>query len=243
MGNGIGSLAGACAVAAGIALAGWWIGDGFRQARMADRSAIVKGLAEREVQADLALWPIRFVVTSNDLATAQTEIAADTQRLNAFLTRQGIAAEDVAVDQFTVTDLLAERYRSGPIESRYILQKGIMVRTKDVAKVATASQQLGDVVAEGVVLSNADGPSTGPSYVFTQLNSIKPEMIAEATRNARAAAEQFAADSGVKVGEIRRASQGIFEILARDEAPGVYEATQLHKRVRVVSTLEFSLAP
>lgn len=243
MRNGFGSLVASSIIACGIALAGWWIGDGFRQARTADRAAIVKGLAEREVQADLALWPIRFVVTSNDLAAAQAEIAADTQRLTDFLVRQGIDASDIAVDQFTVTDLLAERYRSGPIESRYILQKGLMIRTKDVAKVAAASQQLGDVVSQGVVLSNTDGPSSGPSYVFTQLNAIKPEMIAEATRNARAAAEKFAADSGVAVGEIRRASQGVFEILARDEAPGVYEPTQLHKRVRVVSTLEFSLAP
>jgi hypothetical protein len=244
MDKGLGSLVGACVVALGIALAGWSIGEGFRAGREADRYAVVKGLAERDVVADLALWPIRFVVTNNDLAAAQKEIGDDTQRLVSFLGRLGIPADAVAVDHFSVTDLLAERYRSGPVDSRYILEKGLMVRTQSVAKVAAASQQLGDVVAEGVVLSSSDGSQTGgPSYVFTQLNAIKPDMIAEATRNARAAAEKFAADSGVKVGEVRRASQGIFEILARDEAPGVFEQSQLHKKVRVVSTLEFSLAP
>jgi uncharacterized protein len=243
MTNGFGSLVGAAVLAVGIALAGWWIGEGFRAGRADDRYAVVKGLAEREVQADLALWPIRFVVTNNDLAAAQKEISDDTARLEAFLGRHGLGADAIAVDQFSVTDLLAERYRSGPIDSRYILEKGIMVRTGDVDKVTAASQHLGDVVAEGVILSGADGSQTGPTYIFTKLNEIKPEMIAEATKNARAAAQQFAADSGANVGPVRRASQGIFEILARDEAQGVYEQSQRNKKVRVVSTLEFFLAP
>ena len=244
MEKGFASLVGAALIALGIALAGWWVGQGFREGRAADRYAAVKGLAEREVVADLALWPIRFVVTNNDLAAAQKEIAEDSQRLMSFLARTGIPADAVSVDRFSVTDLLAERYRTGPVDSRYILEKGLMIRTKEVAKVVAASQQLGDVVAEGVVLSSSsDGSPGGPSYVFTQLNAIKPDMIAEATKNARSAAEKFTADSGVKVGEVRRASQGVFEILARDETPGVFEPSQVNKKVRVVSTLEFGLAP
>lgn len=242
--NGFGSVVGAAVLAVGIALSGWWIGEGFRAGRAEDRYAVVKGLAEREVQADLALWPIRFVVTNNDLAAAQKEISDDTARLETFLGKHGLGPDAIAVDQFSVTDLLAERYRSGPIDSRYILEKGIMVRTGEVDKVTAASQHLGDVVAEGVILSSSDGGSqSGPTYIFTKLNEIKPEMIAEATKNARAAAQQFAADSGANVGPVRRASQGIFEILARDEANGVYEQSQRNKKVRVVSTLEFFLAP
>jgi hypothetical protein len=77
--------------------------------------------------------------------------------------------------------------------------------------------------------------------VFTRLNDLKPAMIAEATANARAAAEQFARDSGSAPGDIRQANQGVFVILPRDQAPGINESSQLQKIVRVVSTVQYLL--
>lgn len=103
-----------------------------------------------------------------------------------------------------------------------------------------ASQRDGDLVANGVVLS-AEGQAAGPVYVFTGLNAIKPDMIARATRDARAAGEQFAADSGRRLGQIRSASEGLFQILPRDAAPGETESRQINKTVRVVSTIEYAL--
>ena len=104
------------------------------------------------------------------------------------------------------------------------------------------SQKVGDLVDQGIVLEGDNyGPGSRPSYLFTGLNQLKPEMIAEATENARKSAEKFAADSGARIGGIRKANQGIFQILARDRAPGVYEQNQLHKTVRVVSTIEYYL--
>src|SRR5262249_24936986 len=104
MGKGFASPIGAALIALGVRLGGGWGGQGVREGRAADRYAAVKGLAEREVVADLALWPIRFVVTNNDLAKAQKEIADDTQKLMSFLTRTGIPADAVSVDRFSVTD-------------------------------------------------------------------------------------------------------------------------------------------
>jgi hypothetical protein len=101
---------------------------------------------------------------------------------------------------------------------------------------------VGDLIAAGVVLQASAGPGTGPTFLFTGLNDLKPQMIAEATANARAAAQQFATDSGVELGGIRRASQGVFVILPRDPAPGVIEESQLHKTVRVVATIEYYLS-
>ena len=138
-----------------------------------------------------------------------------------------------------MTDLLAQPYRpEGVGENRFILAQTVIVRTEQVDRVARLNQQTGELVKRGVVLVD----SGGPTYLFTRLNEIKPEMLAEATRNARLSAEQFAANSGSTIAGIRRATQGLFEILARDPAPGLLEPNQLDKKVRVVSTIEYRLA-
>jgi len=116
-----------------------------------------------------------------------------------------------------------------------------MVRTEDPLSVQRAGQALRELVEAGVVLSSEGGIESGPTYLFTGLNKLKPEMIAEATAQARRAAEQFAMDSGSRIGKIRQANQGVFEILPRDRAPGISEGGQLYKTVRVVSTVEYYL--
>lgn len=233
-------LAAAALLAVGLAVAGWFIGRGFLDARAGDRFVSVKGVAEREVQADLALWPMRFVATANRLDEAQQKVAADAAKITAFLAVQGLPREAVSVQSLEVTDLLAQAYRSGPIESRFIVAQTLLLRTTDPQKVAQASQNIGQLIAEGVVLGN-EGQS-GPVYLFTRLNDIKPAMIAEATKSAREGAEQFAADSGSRINGIRRATQGLFQILPRDDTPGTSQEKQIAKTVRVVSTIDYALA-
>lgn len=228
-------------LAAGLLGAGWFVGRGLIEIRTADRYVTVKGIAERDVTADLAIWPLRFVATSNDLAEAQGKIVADTRTVRGFLEDRGIPADAIAVDPMAVTDLLAQQYRSGPIESRFIVTGGVTVRTAGVAAVDAASREAAALVDAGVVLDNQGSFGGGPSYLFTGLTEIKPEMIAEATANARRGAEQFAADSGAAVGGIRTANQGLFQILARDDAPGVTETGEILKTVRVVSTIDYYL--
>jgi hypothetical protein len=235
-------LVSALVLAIGVALGGWFVGEGFVDARAGDRFVTVKGVAERTVTADLALWPIRFVTTSNQLAEAQAQIAADARKVLSFLAANGLSRESVEVESFQVTDLLAQAYRSGPIESRFIVAQTLMVRTDDVDKVASASQKIGDLVAAGIVLSSEGQPSPGPTYLFTKLNDIKPGMIAEATKSAREGAEKFAHDSSSRVSGIRRANQGLFQILPRDNIPGTSQEKQIAKTVRVVSTIDYALA-
>ncbi|MFO1120659.1 MAG: SIMPL domain-containing protein, partial [Rhodospirillales bacterium] len=229
-------LVAAALLALGLAVAGWFVGRGFLEARAGDRFVSVKGLAEREVQADLALWPLRFVATSNSLAEAQQKVAADAGKIIAFLAAQGLPREAVSVQSLEVNDLLAQAYRSAPIESRFIVAQTLLLRTTEPQKVEKASQNIGELIAEGVVLSN-EGQS-GPVYLFTRLNDIKPAMIAEATKSAREGAEQFAADSGSRIQGIRRATQGLFQILPRDDAPGTSQEKQIAKTVRVVTTID-----
>ncbi len=228
--------------AVGIALAGWFIGHGFVQGRMADRIVTVKGLAERDVMADLALWPIRFASTDNNLAVAQRKIEESQQAVFTFLQNNGMSRDQVELQQLQVNDLLTNPYRSGPMDSRYIINATLMVRSESPQQIQSVSQKISQLVQAGVVLSSNEGPFSGPSYLFTRLNDLKPDMIAEATANARRAAEQFAKDSGSHLGKIRNANQGTFVILPRDGASGVMEENQLQKTVRVVATIEYYLS-
>jgi hypothetical protein len=235
-------MLGAALLALGMALAGALAGQGYRQGRLADRYVTVKGIAERNVQADVALWPIRFVATAEELGRARDDLARGETAVRDFLARQGVPPEAVEVQHLEVTDVLANPYRSGPVGgSRYIIAETLMVRSLDPVRIQKASQSIGELVEAGVVLSASGGSEAGPTYLFTGLTGIKPEMIAEATSNARRAASQFAADAGSRLGGIRRANQGLFVILPRDPAPGMTEGGQRHKTVRVVATIDYFL--
>jgi hypothetical protein len=236
------SVPAAFLLAVGIALAGWWVGNGFTKSRVVDRFVTVKGLSERDVEADVALWPIPFVATDDVLSRAQDKIETSKQTILKFLSEHGIATDQVELQGLVVNDVLANPYRSpGPVENRYIITQTLMVRSEEPQIVRRASQDVGELVEKGVVLGSNSGPSGGPTYLFTELTALKPEMIAEATANARAAAQQFAADSGSELGGIRQANQGVFVILPRNRAPGIMEGNQLHKTVRVVATIDYYL--
>jgi uncharacterized protein len=229
-------------VAIGVALAGWFIGNGFVRGRTADRFVSVKGVSERDVQANMALWPLRFVSTDDNLARAQQKFDESKQAVVAFLAKHAVDAAGVELQGFEVTDILANPYRGeNTVTSRYIISGTLMVRVEDPTLVQKASQDLGSLVQAGVVFSSQGGYGGGPTYLFTKLNDFKPEMIAEATASAREAAAQFAKDSGSRLGPIRTASQGVFQILPRDRAPGVMEESQINKTVRVVTTVEYAL--
>jgi len=229
-------------VAMGLAVGGLFVGGGLSKARTADRFVTVRGVSEREAKADLALWPIRFVAADNDLARAQAKITESAEKVRAFLTKSGIDAAGVEVQQYNVVDTQANQYGSRDSAVRFIIQQTIMVRSSNPDQVFDASQKVSELVNAGVVLNSSNGEmGGGPTYLFTKLNDIKPPMIGEATASARQAAEQFAKDSGSALGGIRQATQGYFSILPRDQAPGVEEAHQRQKIVRVVTTVEYYL--
>jgi len=223
-----------------IAAGGYFIGHGFFKGRAVDRYVTVKGISERDVTANVALWPISFVATDDDLGRAQAKIKTGYRQTMAFLSDHDVAADEAEVQRLEVTDVMANPYRSGSAEYRYIIEQTVMVRSVDPEKIAQASQAVGELVDANVVLSSR-GHQGGPTYLFNKLSELKPEMIAEATANARRAAEQFAKDSGSKLGKIRRANQGLFQILPRDRASGISEGGQLEKTVRVVSTVQYYL--
>ena len=229
-------------VAAGIALAGLFIGGGFAKSR-SDRFVTVKGISEREVKADLAIWPLRIVAASNDLATANAQLSSSLEKIRTFLNANQIDASQAVLQDFSVTDAQTNQYSGGSTSgARFVIRQTVVVRSTQPESIRAASQKVSELVSNGVVLSSGgEYGNGGPTFVFTGLNKLKPQMIGEATARARESAEQFARDSHSSIGGIRRATQGLFEILPRDQAEGITEASQIMKTVRVVSTIDYAL--
>jgi hypothetical protein len=230
-------------LALGLTLAGLLVGLGFSRARAADRFVTVKGISEREVTADVAVWALRLVTAGNDLGGAHTELQRHVRLVREFLEGQGIDTSQISLQGFVVTDALANPYASAErVASRYVIRQTVLVRSSDPQRVLGASQRIAELVNAGVIISSGEeyGPG-GPTFIFTQLNALKPEMLAESTARAREAAQQFARDAQSGLGSIRRANQGVFEILPRAPGPGMTEESQLLKTVRVVSTVEYFL--
>ncbi|MBB3859630.1 hypothetical protein GGQ88_000870 [Novosphingobium hassiacum] len=217
----------------GLVLGGWFIGDGLRRAKVADRAVTVRGLAEREVTADLATWTLAYSATAPDMASAQASVDRDSQSIRAFFAELGFPA-----DALQPTGVNVQTMTNNGVVSFTVRQR-MTLRTTDVNRAQKAVKRQFDLVRRGVMLEEG----SGMAYTFTKLNAIKPEMVAAATKDARSAAEQFARDSGSSVDGIKNATQGYFEITARDgDGGGGWGVSDTpYKKVRVVTTIDFYL--
>jgi hypothetical protein len=236
----VGVVAALC-VAAGIALAGWFVGTSLVESRQPLRTVTVKGLSERSVEANLGFWPIRFVATGATLESARTSLENSEGAVRAFLADRGFSEEEIQVQNVLVEDRAAG-YSAGstPDEFRFVLTEDMLVTTDRVGDLAEASRSVADLLRQGVVFSS-DAYSAGASFVFTGINDLKSEMLTEATQRAKETAEQFATESGARVGDIQTANQGVFEILPAVEIPNDRPEKQIDKKVRVVTTITYFL--
>ncbi|PZP57281.1 MAG: SIMPL domain-containing protein [Micavibrio aeruginosavorus] len=236
-------FAGLGVIGVALAFSGFKIFEGLKYFRSYDRFVTVKGLATKDMRADLAVWSVNFTVTGNDLPQAQSQLEVNREKVTAFLKSNGLGENDIRIQSIQVADKQAQTYSSGGGDGgpRYVLSQALIARTNDVESMIKASQNVSQLIKDGVVLGQPNGGyNPAPQYMFTKLNDVKPQMIAEATKSARASAEQFAKDSGQEVGQIRSANQGVFEILPRD--PNIVETETPDKTVRVVTTVEYYLA-
>lgn len=228
-------------VAIGIAAAGWLGGQGLIESRQPLRTVTVKGLSERPVQADLGFWPIKFVATGPTLEDARAQLETADAAVRRFLVAAGFPEDAMSVQNILVEDRLAGYNASNtPDLARFVLTEEFLVTSTEVEAIAEAARSVGDLIRAGVVFSS-DTYNAGPSYIFTGLNDLKNDMLAEATQRAREAAEQFAVEAGADVGTIQSANQGVFEILAAVEIPNERPEKQINKKVRVVTTITYFL--
>jgi hypothetical protein len=220
----------------GLIALGWLIGNYAMRVKKFDRTVVVKGLSEREVPADVAIWPLTFQQADNDLAALFAGLQKKDQIVTGFLAGHGIAADAITIGPPVVVDRYAQAY--GDTRNamyRYTATSTVTVYSSNVGAVRKAMQDVISLGLKGVALSG-EGYQSQTQFQFTGLSKLKPEMIEEATKNARSVAEKFAADSDSRLGNIRSAQQGQFSIEDRDST------TPYIKKVRVVSTVEYHLA-
>jgi len=223
------------------------MGAQIKETRLSDRYVTVKGLVERRVKSDLAIWPLTYKEAGDDLSLVYAETEASKKAILQFLDQQGIQSSEIELGVVRVADTQANEYGDGHrAPHRYIVEQEITVRTSRVDQVAAAAQKTMQLLQKGIVLTS--NPGQALNYKYARLNSIKPDMITEATRNARAAADRFASDSGSRVGSIRQANQGIFSILPADQGSETSESGganvadgSLMKTVRVVTSVQYYL--
>lgn len=210
-------------------------GNALIEAKQWERSVAVKGLSEREYIADQVIWPLQFVEADNNLTSLYQTMSEKSEKVKRYLLSKGLPDSEVSIGLPEVTDKLAQRYGDpGAVKFRYSGMQTVTVFSHDVERVRSVMQDMAGLLAQGVAL-NTDNYQARTEFIFTRLNEIKPEMIEEATINAREVALKFAEDSQSQLGKIKRANQGQFSIFDRDsQHPHI-------KKVRVVSTIEYTL--
>lgn len=218
----------------GLSVLGLTLGTSAIRFKEYERVVAVKGLSEREAPADIAIWPIQFTRADNDLALLYGRLDADTQEIRAFLKEAGFEDGEITVSPPAVTDKLAQSYES-QVQFRYGANQTITVYSSKVEAVRAAANRLAELGRKGIALSG-EGYENKTEYLYTQLNTVKPAMIEEATQKAREVALKFAQDSSSKLGKIKSANQGQFSIEDRDKN------TPHIKKIRVVSTVEYYLS-
>lgn len=223
-------------LAIGLGVLGHLLAEGLLRFKALDRTVTVKGLAERELPADVAIWPIKFTETDNDLASLYARLQRNNALVREFLQQAGFTDDEISVSAPAIVDRKAQAYGdTGPVDFRYAGHSTLTVYSRQVAQVRAAMQTLAELGKKGVAIAG-EQHGTRTEFLFTGLNDIKPAMIEAATKAAREVAEKFARDSSSRLGKIRTARQGLFSIQDRDRN------TPHIKRVRVVSTVEYYLA-
>ena len=236
-------LLGAVAIFAfGLTTSGYALGDGLRRSKMAEhRTVTVRGVSQRDVTADLATWSVSFSHEGTELGPVQQSVDQQAGAIRAFFQHAGFKPQEITDGNVSLN---REQPRdrnclpAGP--QKLTVSRSIQLRTTDVMRARVAYTRQAELLRNGVELSGSN-----VTYTFTGLNGLKPEMIAEATRNARQSAEQFARDSGTSVGRIKTASQGYFSVGARDgedcDDCGSSGGSSPFQKVRVVTTIDYDL--
>ena len=220
----------------GLSSLGYLLGSSALKIKEYERTVTVKGLSEREFDADIVIWPIQFTAAENNLEALYVLIDSSTSKIIDFLSARGIGKEEISFGAPAITDKSAQQYGDGSRgEFRYTAVQTVTVYSKNIGSVRAVMRELSSLGKQGIVITG-EGYQAQTEYIFTRINDVKPEMIEESTRKAREVAEKFASDSKSSLGKIRRASQGQFSIEPRDRNnPHI-------KKVRVVSTVEYYLS-
>ena len=224
----------AALIAIGIIALGLCIKSGLDSISDKERKVTVKGLSEREVEADKVTWPILTKEIGDDLPALYTRINSTTAKVKAFLKQNGVKDAEISVNAPVVVDMNAERYGVQNHDYRYNITSTVTVTSRNVKLVRSIIARQGELLKQGVAVVDG-GYGNGVVYEYVSFQQMKPKMMQEAIKNAEQTARQFAENSDSKLGKILEAGQGQFTINDRDSN------TPYVKKLRVVSTVTYSL--
>lgn len=217
----------------GMIVMGFFVMLGLGKVNQSVRTVNVRGLAEMDVEANKVTWPISVNEVGNDLSRVYAQVSKNIDVVIKYLKDNGLTDDEISVSAPNVMDR-ATNYYDNNWKDRYNVTSNIVVTSGKIKLVMDLIPRQGELIEKGVAIKSSDyGNYT--VYEYTELNSIKPQMIEQATMNARAAAEKFAKDSNSKLGKIKTANQGLFTIEDVDEyTPNI-------KHVRVVTNVTYFL--
>lgn len=217
-------------LAVGMAVAGWFVYRGIHQVASKDRAVMVKGLSTRDVQADYVVWPLDFGVRGNDISSLYSELAVIEQSARKFFMEKGFKENEITRGNVSIDDNWAGYYDRKP-EYRYSMRTSLIISTADVERVIANQGCQSELLKKGVILQSYDWNT---DFQYNGLSELKPEMVQEATQNARAVAQKFAEDAQCRLGSIKQANQGQFSIENDQYQPWI-------KHIRVVTTVSYYL--
>lgn len=216
-------------VAFGLLLLGLCLKGGIDNFTNKDRRVTVKGLAEREVDADKVVWTLTLEESADELNPMFTRLNQQVDVIKNFLKEKGIDGKgDVSVTTFSVNDNLSNVWGDEKPRYHYTVRRSVVVSSNDTHFISNLRSQTDELIDRGIIVE-----SDNAEYEYTQFQKLKPEMMAEAIANAETTAKQFAENSHSKINKIVEAGQGEFSI---DDADIPYK-----KKIRVVSTITYSL--
>lgn len=234
------AILGLC-VALGPAMAGFFIYKGILEAKRSDRYVTAKGLVERVEKADRGIWEVGFKVSGNNITELYQKLSHDSEIISNFIKKEGFEQKEITIGSPRVVDLHTREY--GGAESlspeRYLIESTVFVNSQKVDHLNNLSALTGKLISQNVSVSRS-----GARFYLDKFNNLRPQLIADATKNAQEVATGFAKTTGSQLGGIRKANQGSISMTSLDASPNQEQdegIDSLMKKIRVVSTIEFYL--
>lgn len=229
-------------LAAGMVLSSFLAAHTFERVKSAGQTISVKGFAERRLMSDMAVWQGTVTARDPQLVAAYAKLEADMEKVRGYFEKNGVPRDALRVSS-ACTAVQHKRTDKG-IETNeiegYVLSQSVEINSTNVALVARLSRESTSLIRDGIEFS-----SMSPQYYYTRINDLKIELLGDATRDARQRAEQLARNSGGKVGELRGASQGVFQITpvfsTETSDYGAYDTSTVEKSIKAVVTIEYAI--
>ena len=229
-------------LALGLVISTHLVTDAMRDIRMSHQIIKVRGYAETPVESDLAIWSITVKAKDRDMADAYSDLARHREKVLDFLEERGVEAQQIKILSVNVDEhkKLTEKGHKTSKTETFELSQRMEVKSRDVQKVSKISTAVSDLMGKDVDLQ-----AGMPRYYYTQVNELKSELLVAATKDARMRAQTLAEGSGVELGPLRAARQGVFSVRSADSSSvserSSDDVSSISKKVTAIVTVDYAM--